>query len=155
MNTLYINFYNNLVKLTRNKELYKFLDRKDIFSDRLTFLLLHFSFFLKIYKKSEKKPILQNIFDSFFKQLELNIREIGYGDQTVNKKMKDYINFFYSLLDKIDNWETISKSQKNTYLSHILNTEGNLSYLIDYFEKYRVKLTNNTLTFYLKGVDKQ
>ena len=120
MNTLYINFYNNLVKLTRNKNLYKFLDKEDTFSDRLTFLLLHFAFFLKIYKKSEKKKILQSIFDSFFRQLELNIREIGYGDQTVNKKMKDYINFFYSILDKLDTWETININKKIIFYQKFL-----------------------------------
>ena len=155
MNTLYINFYNNLVKLTRNKNLYKFLDKEDTFSDRLTFLLLHFAFFLKIYKKSEKKKILQSIFDSFFRQLELNIREIGYGDQTVNKKMKDYINFFYSILDKLDTWETININKKNNFLSEILDTSKELSYLIDYFEEYRQNLTNNSLTSHLKGVDTQ
>jgi len=155
MDTLYTNFYNNLVKLTRNKDLYKFLDKEDIFSDRLTFLLLHFAFFLKIYKKSEKKPILQNIFDSFFKQLELNIREIGYGDQTVNKKMKEYINFFYSILDKLDTWDSININKRNNFLSEILNTSKKLSYLVDYFDEYRVNLINNSLTSYLKGVDKQ
>ena len=39
------------------------------------------------------------------RQIELSIREIGYGDATINKKMKDYINILYSIIDKIDNWE--------------------------------------------------
>ena len=28
----------------------------------------------------------------FLDSLELSIREIGYGDQSINKKMKDYLN---------------------------------------------------------------
>ena len=42
--------------------------------------------------------LLQEIYDFNFRQLELSIREIGYGDQSINKKMKDYINLisFYS-----------------------------------------------------------
>ena len=49
MNDKYINIYNNLVNLTRNKELYKDFKVQDTFSDRLIFFLLHFAFFLKIY----------------------------------------------------------------------------------------------------------
>ena len=81
MNSKYINIYNNLVNLTRNKDLYKNFVNQDAFSDRLTILLLHFAFFLKIYKKDNSKNILQDIYDYIFRQLELSIREIGYGDQ--------------------------------------------------------------------------
>ena len=35
------------------------------------------------------KKLLQGVFDYIFKQLELNIREIGYGDVSVNKNMKN------------------------------------------------------------------
>jgi cytochrome b pre-mRNA-processing protein 3 len=47
----YINIYNNLVELTRNKDLYQNFDKQDTFSDRLIFFLLHFAFFLKVFKK--------------------------------------------------------------------------------------------------------
>ena len=90
MNNKYIHIYNNLINSTRNKELYKHLNRPDNFSDRLTLFLLHFSFFLKNFKKDENKKILQEIYDFNFRQLELRIREIGYGDQSINKKMKFY-----------------------------------------------------------------
>ena len=39
-----------------------------------------------------KKKLLQEIYDYIFRQVELSIREIGYGDQSINKKMKDYLN---------------------------------------------------------------
>ena len=48
MNEKYLNVYNNLINYTRNKDLYKSLNREDNFSDRLTLFLLHFAFFLKI-----------------------------------------------------------------------------------------------------------
>ena len=88
----YINIYNNLVTLTRNKALYKSFKVQDSFSDRLIFFLLHFAFFLKIYKENNNKELLQDIYDYTFRQVELSIREIGYGDQSINKKMKDYLN---------------------------------------------------------------
>ena len=73
------------------------LNKQDTFSDRLILFLLHFAFFLKVYKNDENKKILQEIYDFNFRQLELSIREIGYGDQSINKKMKDYINLFHSI----------------------------------------------------------
>jgi cytochrome b pre-mRNA-processing protein 3 len=61
MNNNYINIYNNLVNLTRNKNLYQNFDKQDTFSDRLIFFLLHFAFFLEVYKKNNDKEILQDI----------------------------------------------------------------------------------------------
>ena len=51
----YLNIYNNLIKLTRNKNLYLNLKNNDTFSDRLIILLFHFGFFLKIIKKKLSK----------------------------------------------------------------------------------------------------
>ena len=154
MNSKYINIYNNLVNLTRNKDLYKKFDKQDTFSDRLIFFLLHFAFFLKIYKKDNDKKILQEIYDYIFRQLELSIREIGYGDQSINKKMKDYLNLFYSMISNIDNWENVSLDKKSSTLQKYLNSNADLSFLANYFEKYRLNLLNNTLNYYIKGVIK-
>jgi cytochrome b pre-mRNA-processing protein 3 len=100
----YINIYNNLINLTRNKKLYLNLKRNDVFSDRLLLFLLHFAFFVKNFKDIESKKTLQKIYDFNFRQLELSIREIGYGDQTINKKMKIYINLFHEMLSEIHFW---------------------------------------------------
>ena len=80
MNKNYINIYNDLVRLTRNKDLYQKFKIQDTFSDRLIFFLLHFAFFLKVYKEHNDKKLLQEIYDFTFRQVELSIREIGYGD---------------------------------------------------------------------------
>ncbi len=154
MNYKYINIYNNLIILTRNKTLYKNFLKQDTFSDRLILFLFHFAFFLKVFKKNNKKKIIQDIFDYNFKQLELSIREIGYGDMSINKKMKTYINTFYSILDKIDNWENLSNSDKNVIISKFLEVGGNTISLIDYFDNYLLNLSNNTLNSYIKGVIK-
>ena len=95
MSTNYINVYNNLIKLTTNKNLYNGFNKQDTFSDRLILFLLHFAFFLKVFKNEKNTVILQEIYDFNFRQLELSIREIGYGDQSINKKMKNYINMFH------------------------------------------------------------
>jgi len=130
------------------------LNRQDNFSDRLTLFLLHFSFFLKNFKNENNKKILQEIYDFNFRQLELSIREIGYGDQSINKKMKDYINLFHSMVSEIHFWEELTKAEKNKKLSIFLNDFGDIDYLVNYFEEFNVKLSKKTLNYYLKSVIK-
>jgi len=154
MSNNYLNIYNNLVKLTRNKELYKGFKNQDTFSDRLIFFLLHFAFFLKIYKENNDKKLLQEIYDQTFRQVELSIREIGYGDQSINKKMKDYLNLFYGMIDKIHNWDNLSIESRAELLENFLDNATNTVHLEEYFEKYRLNLLNNTLNSYIKGVIK-
>ena len=154
MDNNYINIYNNLVNLTRNKNLYKNFNSQDTFSDRLVFFMFHFAFFLKVFKKRDKSKILQGIYDQIFKYLELSIREMGYGDASINKKMKNYLNTFHSILDQINNWDAISNSDKSKILCNFLNIDINVSNLIEYFDNYVVNLSNNTLNFYIKGVVK-
>ena len=154
MSNNYINIYNNLVNLTRNKELYNNFNNQDTFSDRLIFFRLHFAFFLKIYKENNDKKLLQNIYDYIFRQVELSVREIGYGDQTINKRMKDYLNLFYGMIDKIHDWEALSDKSRTKILEIFLDNATNSQYLVNYFEKYRLKLINNTLNSYIKGVVK-
>ena len=152
MNEKYLHIYNNLINYTRNKDLYKSLDRKDNFSDRLTLFLLHFSFFLKNFKNEENKIILQEIYDFNFRQLELSIREIGYGDQSINKKMKIYINLFHSMVSEIHFWNKLSKTQKLEKFSIFLTDFKEIGHLLDYFELFDENLSKKTLNSYLKSV---
>ena len=152
MNEKYIHVYNNLINYTRNKDLYKNLNREDNFSDRLTLFLLHFSFFLKNYKNEENKKILQEIYDYNFRQLELSIREIGYGDQSINKKMKDYINLFHSMVSEIHFWDDLSKSDKLKKISTFLSDFQNNEELLEYFDLFNSNLSKKTLNSYLKSV---
>ena len=152
MSNKYIHIYNNLINFTRNKELYKHLNRQDNFSDRLTLFLLHFSFFLKNFKKDENKKILQEIYDFNFRQLELSIREIGYGDQSINKKMKDYINLFHSMVSEIHFWDNLSKSEKLKKISIFLSDFHNNDSLLEYFDEFNLNLSKKTLNSYLKSV---
>ena len=152
MNEKYIHIYNNLINYTRNKDLYKNLNREDKFSDRLTVFLLHFSFFLKNFKNEENKNILQEIYDFNFRQLELSIREIGYGDQSINKKMKDYINLFHSMVSEIHFWDELNRDEKYKKFSLFLSDFKDIDHLLDYFEEFNLKLSKKTLNYYLKSV---
>ena len=152
MTIKFLNVYNNLVSLTTNKKLYILLRSQDTFSDRLTIFLTHFAFFLKVYKTEENKKILQQIYDFNFRQMELSIREIGYGDQSINKKMKDYINLFHSMVSEIHFWDTLSKSEKVKKISLFLHDFQDIDHLFNYFEEFNSNLSKKTLNSYLKSV---
>ena len=150
MNKEYIHIYNNLINLTTNKSLYKGLENQDTFADRLTLFLFHFAFFLKEFKDQNNEIILQDIYDFNFRQLELSIREIGYGDQSINKKMKDYINIFHAIVSEIHFWDNSTKIDKEKKISIFLTNFKKTDYLVEYFEKYRVNLSKKTLNSYIK-----
>ena len=155
MNKKYLYVYNNLINYTRNKALYKDLSREDNFSDRLTLFLLHFSFFLKNFKNDENKIILQEIYDFIFRQLELSIREIGYGDQSINKKMKDYINVFHAIISDIHFWDDLENNKKEVIISKFLQNFNNIKELVVYFDKFKDNLSKKTLNSFLKSVSNQ
>ncbi|HJN84568.1 MAG TPA: ubiquinol-cytochrome C chaperone family protein [Candidatus Pelagibacter bacterium] len=154
MDNKYINFYNNLVDLTRNKILYKDFTDQDTFSDRLIVFLFHFAFFLNVFKSNSQKNIHQIVFDFIFNQLEASLREIGYGDTSINKKMKNYVNLFYSILTKIDDWENLDRERQKYIFKFYLNIKKESFILPEYFEKYRNYLKKNTFNSLLKGVIK-
>ena len=152
MSIEYLNFYNNLIRLTTNKNLYKGLKSQDSFSDRLILFLIHFAFFLKVFKKKENTKILQEIYDFNFRQMELTIREIGYGDQSINKKMKDYINFFHFILLEIRLWDDIKQDEKEKKIASFLSNFEEINNLVEYFDDYNQELSKKTLKSYLKSV---
>ena len=153
MKTDYLAFYNNLVKLTTNKSLYKGISKQqDNFSDRLTIFLLHFAFILKEFKSDDNDKKLQEIYDFSFRQLELSIREIGYGDQSINKKMKDYINIFHGIISEIHFWNQLDFDKKKEKLSIFLENFQDIDYLVDYFNDFSKLLSKNNLNSYIKSV---
>ena len=126
--------------------------KSDTFSDRLIILFFHFGFFLKFYKNQISKKEAQDLFDYFVRQIELSIREIGYGDVSVNKKMKDYVNLLYSILEKIESWDNMDKSSKRSLFGEFINIKDNSDFFINYFDKYRDFLLNNPLKIFTKDI---
>ena len=148
----YLNIYNNLIKLTRNKSLFEKLNIQDSFYDRMIVFFIHFAFFLKIYKKDENKQYLQKLYDFVFNQIDISLQEAGHGDTTINKKMKNYVSIFHSIIKKVDYWESLKNEEKTNFFSTFFEHSIESSYFVEYFEKYRNFLTNNTLNHFTKGV---
>ena len=131
------------------------VNKQDTFSDRLTLFLFHFAFILKEFKKDENEAQLQKLYDFCFRQLELSIREIGYGDQSINKKMKTYINVFHAIISEIHFWDKIEYQKKIVSLSTFFDNFENIDHLVDYFDNFNNDLKKNNLNSYLKSVKKQ
>ena len=137
--------YNNILLLARNKLFYTKFNIDDTFQNRINLIFLHISFlFIKIkhdYSSIKFKDFYQRTFDLIFSRIDQNMREIGYGDVTVNKNMKFLVKTFYNILLYCENFEKQTERSKNSFLSKYLNPNNtkppiNIAGLIDYFNKY-------------------
>ena len=91
--------YNKIVLLTRKNFFYKDFKLSDSFSNRIYLIFFHLCFILIALKNKESdKNYQQAIFDFFFRQIELNCRELGYGDTKINNEMKKLVKSFYGIL---------------------------------------------------------
>ena len=151
-----IQLYNNILLLTRNKLLYTKFNLSDTFQNRINLIFIHISFlFIKLKQtknQKEYKEFQQRMFDLIFKKKEENMREIGYGDVSVNKKMKDFVNLFYHLVEEIEKIDLDENKNQINFLKKYLNTDKNLDFYADYFNKYRLFLTKNTLNHFTKDI---
>ena len=95
---------------------------------------------------------MQNFFDYSMRQIELGLREIGYGDVSINKKMKNYINVLYSIIDKIHKWDHLSDKEKKEILEFYINLKGNSDKLVKYFNNYEKYLVKTSLNLFTKSV---
>ena len=96
--------YNILLTLSRNIFFYKKIKLADNFETRIYLMFMHFSIMMIIFKKKDKK-FDQKIYDLLFHKIENNLRELGFGDVSVNKKMKEFNKILYDILLKIESKE--------------------------------------------------
>ena len=134
-----IDFYITLLNLSRNMFFYKTINLKDVFETRIYLMFMHFSVILIIFKH-KKINFPQEIYDSLFHCIENNLRELGFGDVGVNKKMKDLNKIFYDILLKINETEKSFKVNKKLaikYFVELINSEDNKYKLFDeYFTDF-------------------
>jgi len=128
--------YNKLVELSRDIFFYKEILLKDDFETRINLVFIHFSILLIIFKEKKKK-FPQSIFDNIFLNIEYHIRELGYGDVAVNKKMKILTRIFYDILLKINKTKSEPFETDNEILkSYFKLTYQNNSILADVLSNY-------------------
>ena len=152
--------YNNILSLSRNKLLYTMFNLTDTFQNRVYLIFIHISFlFIKIKQSNQKeiyKIFYQKMFDLIFNKIELNMREIGYGDIVTNKNMKFLVTTFYNILLNCENFNRKNLIHKKKffykYFEHYnKGKKANKVHLIEYFEKYQAFCLDLTLDSVLKG----
>ena len=138
--------YNNILSLSRNKLFYTKLGLADTFQNRISLIFFHISFiFIKINKNKEKKDykiFYQKLFDTVFNQIEINMRELGYGDVTVNKNMKFLVKSFYNILFFCEKFTEKRKEYNRTFFdrsfkSNNIKKTPNYDSLIAYFKDFQ------------------
>ena len=134
--------YTTLLKLSRNVYFYENIKLKDSFETRIYLMFLHFSIILIIYKK-KSLSFDQSAYDNLFYSIENNLRELGFGDVSVNKKMKDLNKILYDMLLKLkDNKKNAFELNKSLVVKYfdIFNNDKTTKY--QEFSQYFVKFYN-------------
>ena len=128
--------YNILLKLSRNIFFYKKIQLNDSFETRIFLMFFHFSILMIIFKKKGEK-FDQGEYDNVFNSIEYNLRELGFGDVSVNKKMKDFNKILYDILLKIDdNSENDFKLNKKLVTKYFNSLKGENDPKTVDFERY-------------------
>ena len=134
--------YTTLLKLSRNVYFYENIKLKDSFETRIYLMFMHFSIILIVYKK-KSLSFDQSAYDNLFYSIENNLRELGFGDVSVNKKMKDLNKILYDMLLKIKDSKkdvfVLSKSLVVKYFD-IFSNDKTAKY--HEFSQYFVKFYN-------------
>ena len=135
--------YNKLVQLSRNKFFYQELKLSDNFQTRALLIFFHLAIIFKTKKNSKNKKVLQNLFDNTFQNIEIDIRELGYGDTKVNKTMKTLSKIFYDILLSLDKKKLFSFNNNTLLLKkYFYDVEKTrdlrkINKLADYLEKFQ------------------
>tara|TARA_B100000035_G_scaffold228322_1_gene196615 strand:+ start:132 stop:632 length:501 start_codon:yes stop_codon:yes gene_type:complete len=132
------NLYNTLLNLSRNIFFYKKILLPDTFETRVYLMFFHFSIIMIVFKLKGTK-FDQKSYDSVFDNIENNIRELGFGDVTVNKKMKELNKILYDILLKIKSNNNDDKKMlinKKLIIKYFPSTENMKKEVFIEFEQY-------------------
>jgi len=141
-------FYDNIVNLARNPDLYKNGGIPDTIDGRYELIVLHIHFFIKKLLKGDQKEKIfaQNLIDFMIKDFDLSLREIGVGDLSVGKKVKHMVSSYYGRVKVYD--ESISDfngkfiiALKNNLYGTTDPNDSNLNFILKYIESL-LKLLN-------------
>ena len=132
-------FYSILLSLSRNIFFYNNINLRDTFETRLYLIFFHFSIILMVFKQKNIK-FEQDIYDSLFLNIENNLRELGFGDVAVNKKMKDFNKVFYDILLKLNIGSKDFKVNNNLVFKYFnelkVSNEENINLFSSYFTRF-------------------
>ena len=152
--------YNNILLLSRNKLFYTKFNLCDTFQNRIHLIFLHISFlFIKVKQRDNSNSyykFYQGMFDYIFRKIEIDMREIGYSDTTVNKNMKFLVKIFYNILLNCEDYEKKTFDKKSLFLFKYLDINKAYKHnksinIIDYFDQYHSFCLDLSTNNVLKG----
>ena len=143
--------YQNIIEISRSKYFYIDLNLEDSFETRFDLIIFHafMVFYFYRFKKIENSEIPQNLFDLMFNDFENNLREMGFGDIAVNKKMKSFIRAFYGRLTQYSKGVDLNESNSDkslleqAILNNIYKGKTKDAIGVDWFINYMNKNIEN------------
>jgi cytochrome b pre-mRNA-processing protein 3 len=98
-------------------------------------MFIHFSIILIISKKLKIK-FSQKSYDNLFHSIENNLRELGFGDVAVNKKMKELNKILYDILLKVNKSDTDVVINKDLIIKYFPQLDDLNSKKYELFNQY-------------------
>lgn len=88
--------YGEIVAQSRQPAFYAGLGVPDTTEGRFDMIVLHMILLLRRVRRAEEAgPFAQDLFDTMFRQMDRNLREMGVGDLSVPKRVRKMAEAFY------------------------------------------------------------
>ena len=150
--------YNIVVSQSRRPELFAEFSVADTLDGRFDLLSLHMCLIFKRLKLegNNHKRFAQSLFDFMFQDMDRSLREIGVGDLSVGKRVKEMGRAF---LGRLEVYETVIKVNdisleealiRNVYRSDPLLSQ-NASKLANYVRRVDATLASVPIELLIKG----
>ena len=143
-------FYDNVVSLARNKDLYIKGGVPDTIDGRFELIILHCHLFIRklISLGNEEKLFSQNLINYMITDFDRSLREIGVGDLSVGKKIKFMVSAYYGRANAYDraikdNNKTLSDVLKKNLYGTIKPKTDEIIYMKKYIKNF-LYLLNST-----------
>ena len=152
--------FNSILILCRDPVFYTKFDIIDTFQNRIHLIFIHFSFIFMKIKQNNKNEMFKNfyqrLFDSIFSKIELNMREVWFGDTKINNNMRLLVKKFYNILFNCEKYKKMNIDDKIKFFSNYLELNSiknmtNNSAIIEYFDKYETFCFDLSPDSVLKG----
>jgi len=92
--------------------------------------------------KNKKEHFPQSEYDNLFLNIENNLRELGFGDVAVNKKMKEINKIFYDILLKFNTGNEKLKINKALVFKYFTELNDKNVDKYNNFEEYFINFYN-------------
>ena len=136
-------FYDNVVSLARNEDLYIKGGVPDTIDGRFELIILHCHLYIKklISLGNEEKLFSQNLINYMITDFDRSLREIGVGDLSVGKKIKFMVSAYYGRANAYDkaiknNNKTLDEVLKKNLYGTIKPKKSEIIYMKKYIKDF-------------------